>query len=234
MKVQANNKYELQAMTLVELLLVVFVVFILIALLLPVSAPNHPPAKKLRARIEMAGLVTAIEAYEADYNRLPLADYVTNEDITCGINSAEIQGFQKINGTRVVDTNSDLILILMDIDSGINAGHKFNPKQIKYLNAQLSGDTNSPGVGIDFQYRDPWGNPYVISLDADHDGLVRDSFYSNPALFPDGTQTSLTKTNGLYELPGKAMVWSRGADGKANMNIPANNGVNKDNIISWQ
>jgi hypothetical protein len=30
------------------------------------------------------------------------------------------------------------------------------------------------------------------------------------------------------------MVWSAGPDGKVNSGIPANTGVNKDNIVSWQ
>lgn len=237
MKAQAHNKYELRAMTLVELLLVVFVIVILVAMILPMlsSPPRHSPANRARARVEMAGLATAVEAYEADYNRLPLADYVTNEDITCGISSAEIQGFKKIDGTELVATNSDLILILMDIDSGVNAGHKFNPKQIKYLNARIVTDAKSNGFSaIDHQYRDPWGNPYVISLDANQDGFVRDAFYACPDLFTNHEPTSLTNTNSIYEWRGKVIVWSRGPDGKTSMSVPANGGVNKDNVISWE
>jgi type II secretory pathway pseudopilin PulG len=237
MNAQAHNKDELWAMTLVELLLVVFVIVILVAMILSMisSPPRHSPANRARARVEMAGLATAVEAYEANYNRLPLADYATNEDITCGISSAEIQGFKKIDGTELVATNSDLILILMDIDSGVNAGHKFNPKQIKYLNAKVVPDAKSNGFSaIDHQYRDPWGNPYVISLDANQDGFVRDAFYACPDLFANHTPTPLINTNGIYAYHGRVMVWSRGPDGKASLTAPANSGVNKDNVFSWE
>ena len=234
MKVQSHNKYKLWAMTLVELLLVIFVIAVLAALLLPVNPHDGRGSNRIRARVEMAGLATAVEDYEADYNRLPLGDYVTNKSITCGISSAEFQGFRKIVGTELVATNSNLILILMDIDSGINAGHKFNPKHIKYLNAKLSGDTNSSGVGVDYQYRDPWGNPFIISLAADQSSFVRDAFYACPDLFVSHTPTPLINTDGIFEWHGKVMVWSRGLDGKTSMTAPANSGVNKDNVVSWE
>jgi hypothetical protein len=30
------------------------------------------------------------------------------------------------------------------------------------------------------------------------------------------------------------MVWSAGPDGKMDSTVPANQGLNKDNILSWQ
>ena len=235
MNMGTHNRQRRCAMTLVELLLVVFVIAILIALLLPMM-PNghHRPAKIIQARVEMADLVNAIESDESEYQRLPFPDSVTNKDVTCGINPSAIQDFKKVGGIRLVVTNSDLIVVLMDFNVGVNVGHKLNPKQIKFLNARLSGNTNSPGVGIDYQYRDPWGNPYVISLDANQDGLVRDAFYANPELYVNHVPTNLTNASGLYELHSKAMVWSRGPDGKCSLADPANSGTNKDNVLSWQ
>ena len=221
-------------MTLVEVVLVLFIFFILAGMLLPLGPRRGRPARIMSAKVEMAGLVNAIEAYETDYNHLPLEVYSTNEDVTLGFCTADFQDYRKIRGTRLVETNSDLIIVLMDIDAGINAGHKQNLKRVKYLNAKLSGDTNSPGVGIDYLYRDPWGHQFVISLDANQDGLVRDAFYSYPKLFSTNAQTSLTNTNGVYELRGKVMVWSRGPDGKASFTAPAKAGFNKDNVVSWE
>ena len=187
-----------------------------------------------RARVEMASLLTAINSYEMDYNRLPLANYSTNEDITFGIGPGDLQNLHKPRGTTLVESNSDLIVVLMDINYGVNTNHQSNKKWIKYLNAKMSGDAKSPGVDTDFQYRDPWGNPYVISLDANQDGLVCDPVYSNPALYPDNAPTSFTKTNGLFEKQGHVMVWSRGPDGKASIDVPTKSGVNKDNVLSWE
>lgn len=123
----------------------------------------------------------------------------------------------------------------MDIDSGANTGHKYNPKQIKYLNARVVPGVKSNGFSvIDHQYRDPWGNPYVISLDANQDGFVRDAYYACADLFANHTPTALINTNGIYAHHGRVMIWSRGPDGKASMTVPAKSGVNKDNVFSWE
>ena len=235
MKLQNQTVRARLAMTRSGLLLFILVMAILVAIILPITSPPVREPRTSRARFEVSCLVNAIEAYEADYGRLPLTDVTTNADVTCGISPAEIQDFQPVKGTRLIATNSDLIIVLMDFDLGANAGDRLNPKQIKYLNARMTRDVNSSGVSVvDHQFRDPWGNPYIISLDANQDGLVRDGFYAHSNLFANRPPTSLTKTNGLYELRGKVMVWSRGPDGKASMSVPANRGVNKDNAVSWE
>jgi hypothetical protein len=40
-----------------------------------------------------------------------------------------------------------------------------------------------PGVGTDLVYRDPWGNPYIITLDLNYDEKARDACYCHPANF---------------------------------------------------
>ncbi len=111
-----------------------------------------------------------------------------------------------------------------------------------------------PGVGNDLVYRDPWGNPYVITMDLNYDEQCQDAFYcltavsstspsSNPTsginglINPDGTANN-------YRYHGKVMVWSAGPDGQIDptayqpptgpLQGSANSGVNKDNILSWQ
>ena len=101
---------------------------------------------------------------------------------------------------------------------------------------------NLPGVGPDLVYRDPWKNPYVITLDVNADNQAKDAFYSlsavsgpsgnsNPGLNglidPDGTADN-------FRFHGNVMVWSAGPDGKVDPNASANTGANKDNILSWQ
>ena len=45
-----------------------------------------------------------------------------------------------------------------------NVSYQKNPQQTIFLNAKMVADTNTwPGVGPDLVYRDPWGNPYVIT-----------------------------------------------------------------------
>ena len=80
-------------------------------------------------------------------------------------------------------TNAEVIAILMDIPNypgggpTINTNHVKNPQQTGFLNARMSGDTSSPGVGTDLVYRDPWGNPYLISMDLNYDGQCQDWVY---------------------------------------------------------
>ena len=115
----------------------------------------------------------------------------------------------------------------------------------------MSGDTTSPGVGTDLVYRDPWGNPYVISLDLSYDEQCRDAFYclqtvSQNTFTPSGPNpTSQSGYNGLYNpdtggasdnylYRGKVMVWSAGPDKMIDPASPAKSGVNRDNVLSWQ
>src|SRR5207253_1036788 len=82
--------------------------------------------------------------------------------------------------------NAELMAILLDLEyyqngaATINKDHVKNPQKIKYLNAKLVTDTVSPGVGSDGVYRDPWGNPYIITLDLNNDEKARDGFYRDP------------------------------------------------------
>jgi hypothetical protein len=45
-----------------------------------------------------------------------------------------------------------------------------------------------------------------------------------------------TDTSGstVYGYRGKVMVWSAGPDGKIDSSSLANQGVNKDNVLSWK
>ena len=130
----------------------------------------------------------------------------------------------------------------------LNSGHVYNPKQVKYLNAKTSGydpttnDPNPPG-GVDNAgvYRDPWGNPYVITVDTDYDEQCSDLLYSlknvsqssGNAGFNGLSNTNVVSTPDNFLYHGKVMVWSAGPDKKYDTG-PANAGVNKDNVMSWQ
>lgn len=246
MKEKTRTNKGCRALTLIELLLVVFIVGILAAMLLPVNPRHGQPVNIMKARTEMADLVTAIEAYDSEYHHLPLADSRTNEDVTCGISLIDIQSLKKVDSARLIATNSDLIIILMDFDLGVNAGHKWNPKAIKFLNAKMVEDTNSSGVSIiDHQYRDPWGNPYIISMDSTYDGQCGDFLYCQQIVsqFSSNSQIGLNglfnpvETNGNgnhFYFHGKVMVWSAGPDKKFDQQTPAHTGANKDNVLSWQ
>ena len=93
-----------------------------------------------------------------------------------------------------------------------------------------------PGISTeDWVFRDPWGNPYIITIDLNDDNKCADSFYRSLA---NGDQVGLIDKQGANpparELNASVMVWSFGPDGKADSTKAAKQDVNKDNLLSWQ
>lgn len=154
--------------------------------------------------------------------------------------------------------NAEVIAVVMDLTnypSGgptINTNHGLNPRQTKFLNAKFSHPVNAgakplPGVDKNGVYRDPWGNPYILTVDLNGDGYVDDVFYGEASVSQytaDADHYSvglndLVRTNtatghaNRFRFPGRVMVWSAGPDGKFDSRLPANVGVNKDNVVSW-
>jgi hypothetical protein len=115
-----------------------------------------------------------------------------------------------------------------------------NPRKLGFLNAKNTATIGNPGLGPDLVYRDPWGNPYIISMDMNYDNKTRDGLYRFSSVSQDGAKglNSLFSPtpiapNDDFEFNGGVMVWSLGPDGQATKGDKANAGVNADNILSW-
>ena len=86
-----------------------------------------------------------------------------------------------------------------------NTNHVKNPKQVKYLNAKMSAYPQNPaspeldppgGVDRNGIYRDPWGNPYVITMNTSYNEQgTSDLFYSKQVVSQSSSQTGF---NGLF------------------------------------
>jgi hypothetical protein len=146
--------------------------------------------------------------------------------------------------------NSEIMAILLDMEAfpmngqnTVNYQHAKNPQRTKFLKANMVGDRISPGIGTDLVYRDPWGQPYIITVDLNNDERARDAFYRNKAVSYTGSSAGL---NGLvdtvdangsgnnFEFNGPVTVWSAGPDKMIDPATAANKGVNADNVVSWK
>ena len=232
------------AFTLIELLVVIAIIAILAAMLLPAVNVAKRKAAEASARADMQNIGLAIARYEADYNgRFPAPGISAGtEDVTFGYSTNAVANLQ----VRSITTNSGVIAVLMDVEkfaNGVdtaNKGHVLNPRRIANLNAKAAIDTSSGGVGPDGEYRDPWGNPYVISMDTSLDDRCSDYLYSRTSVSQQSGQTGYyglynpTNVQNRFEHNGKFLIWSPGADRKANPTQKANFGDNRDNILGWK
>ncbi len=238
--VQPTQRRLRAAFTLVEMLVVLLIIAILLGILLPTIAGAKIRAKAGLAKLDCAAIATAITQYHTDYNHYPVAKgQVANTlggDLT----------FNPPGGIGGGPSNSDAMIILSALEelggSKPNAGHSRNISKRRYLDDKLVESVEKPGMGPDGVFRDPFGNPFVITVDLNGNDHCFDLFYADPAVsgpdLADIGQNGMMKTiigaQPAYVLPKNVMVWSPGPDREINITLPAKQGVNNDNIIGWQ
>jgi prepilin-type N-terminal cleavage/methylation domain-containing protein len=239
--------------TLIELLVVIAIIAILAAMLTPALVGARKGAQKKMAQVEMGKLSMAIQSYHTDNNIYPCSTAAKNaaastaggaDDFTYGGTYATPTGNYVVGSLD----NREVMAILMDREVDglgnptVNAGHVKNPQR-NVMSVKTVNDITSPGVGQDLVFRDPWGSPYIITMDFNFDEKARDAFYRMKNV---SQQSGVNGYNGLansidaggngdhFESSSPVMIWSAGPDKRIDPNAKANAGANKDNLLLWK
>jgi hypothetical protein len=129
------------------------------------------------------------------------------------------------------NNNSEVIAILRDDafwpeTNAAGTPHIYNPQQTPFFNAKPAANLSSPGIATDDVFRDPWGSPYIVTMDLNYDNHCYDSTLDTMYALEGNTPRHLT-------VPGEAIVWSMGPLKTINPGVALNmNPTNKLTIVT--
>jgi hypothetical protein len=114
------------------------------------ARPESGDERMRKAKTDIAHITAALKSYYADYSKFPKVEPRIKPDVEGG--DAEVY-------------LKDLIPMLTAQNSGPNKDHRFNPRQIRYMDIAEGRLTNG-------QMLDPWGQEYSVMLNFDGDEVL--------------------------------------------------------------
>lgn len=141
------------------------------------------------------------------------------------VSSAAISQNPTTPGSPYQNVNSEVISILTNAayypENSVTR-HTFNSRSLPLYTARPAVDTNSPGVDTNNILRNPWGMPYIITLDLNYDGQCTDT-----VIWPILMNTK------IFSVPGTSMIWSFGYLKTVDLKNPSDPN-NKHILTSWK
>ena len=123
---------------------------------LPTVVSIREAGPRAQAQTAEQGIVAALKSYQTEYGLLP-GDLGATSDRTFSADNREL--FAVLRGK-----------------------HADNPRAIVFFEGRNVKDELHPRNGFDSKgtFYDPWGHPYFIRLDSNHDGVVDDPLATSP------------------------------------------------------
>ncbi len=232
------------AFTLIELLAVIGIIGVLAALLFPAIKLALQKAEIAQAQNDVKNIESAAKSFFVEYGKWPNGNAGTF-DFSYGAfgNGFYQQAHPSVAGQSGYCENHWLMEVLQAIqdNNGTQCGNggtptgsttpPVNSRGIIFINIPAkslkpSTDNANLAIPIWFDYVDPWGNPYQITLDTTYDNicsnLANAGISGNPAVTPAGTGVVACVSNCTVA------VWSFGPLGPYGTHTTA-----KDWVTSW-
>jgi len=150
-----------RAFTLVELLVVIGIIAILAGLSIPVGNQVLVKARILKARAQMNAIEAAVRNYNQEYSRWPIEPgQQGGPDLFFEV--SDVGGAAGFMSALLGDNPA----------SGVP-----NPRLTGFIEPDYSPGGRGgidPTDTIDLQWNDPWGNPYIVVVDANYDKRLAD------------------------------------------------------------